>query len=286
MATSDLESLMPDIPPENRRDFLMRKLAVGIALAVRPMGAQTITTDTKGLTAGEVEVPMADKKMVPAYRARPSGNGKFPTVLVVQDIFGVQEHIKDLCRRLAKSGYMAVATEMFARQGDVSKIQNVQEIDTVVSKVPDSQVMSDLDSTAAWAAKNNGSVDRLATTGFGWGGRIAWLYAAHSTKLIAGAAWYGRLEGEKNAMTPQNPLDYAALLKAPVIGFYAGKDTSIPLESVERMRAALTVTDPDSSIIVYPDAQHGFDADNRPSYSKDDAQDAWQKMLAFFKKAV
>ena len=253
---------------------------------MRPIGAQTITTDTKGLTAGEVQIPMADGKMVPAYYARPSRSGKFPTILVVQEIFGVHEHIKDLCRRLAKSGYMAVATEMFARQSDVSKIQNVQEIvDKVVSKVPDSQVMSDLDSTAAWAAKNGGSADRLAITGFCWGGRIVWLYAAHNPRLITGAAWYGRLEGDKNALTPQNPLDYAALLKAPVIGFYGGKDTGIPKESIERMRAVLSVVDTSSLIIVYPDAHHGFNADYRPSYNKDDAEDAWQKMLTWFKKA-
>jgi carboxymethylenebutenolidase len=286
MATSDLKSLLPDILPENRRDFLVSKLAVGFALAVHPIGAQTITTDTKGLTAGEVQIPMADGKMIPAYRARPNGSGRFPTVLVVQEIFGVHEHIKDLCRRLAKSGYMAVATEMFARQGDVSKIENVQEIiDKVVSKVPDSQVMSDLDSTAAWAAKNSGSGDRLAITGFCWGGRIVWLYAAHNPKLIAGAAWYGRLEGDKNAMTPRNPIDYAAVLKAPVIGFYGGKDTGIPLESIERMRGALKVVGDYSEINVYPDAQHGFNADYRPSYKPDDAQDAWKKMLAWFKKA-
>lgn len=264
----------------------MRKLAVGFALAVSPVGAQTITTDTKGLTAGEVQIPMADGKMIPAYRARPSGGGRFPVVLVVQEIFGVHEHIKDLCRRLAKSGYMAVAPEMFARQGDVSKIENIQEIiDKVVSRVPDSQVMSDLDSTAAWAAKNGGSANRLAITGFCWGGRIVWMYASHNPKLDAGAAWYGRLEGDRNAMTPKNPLDYAGGLKAPVIGFYGGKDTGIPLESIERMRASLKVVDDYSQIIVYPEAQHGFNADYRPSYKKDDAQDAWQKMLAWFKKA-
>jgi carboxymethylenebutenolidase len=286
MATSDLKSLLPDVSPENRRDFLVSKLAVGFALAVHPIGAQTITTDTKGLTAGEVQIPMADGKMVPAYRARPSGSGRFPTVLVVQEIFGVHEHIKDLCRRLAKSGYMAIATELFARQGDVSKIENVQQIiDTVVSKVPDSQVIIDLDSTAAWAVKNGGSTTRLAITGFCWGGRIVWLYAAHNPKLIAGAAWYGRLEGDKNALTPRNPIDYAAVLKAPVIGFYGGKDTGIPLESIERMRGALKVVGDYSEINVYPEAQHGFNADYRPSYKPDDAQDAWKKMLAWFKKA-
>jgi carboxymethylenebutenolidase len=285
MSTSDLKSLLPDFLPENRRDFLVRRLAVGFALAVRPIGAQTITTDTKGLTAGEVQILMADGKLVPAYRARPRGGNRLPTVLVVQEIFGVHEHIKDLCRRLAKSGYLAVATEMYARQGDVSKIENVQEIiNTVVSKVPDSQVMSDLDSTAAWAAKNGGSPDRLAITGFCWGGRIVWMYSAHNPKLMAGAAWYGRLEGEANAMTPKNPLDYAGGLKAPVIGFYGGKDTGIPLESIERMRASLKVVDDDSEINVYPEAQHGFNADYRPSYNQDAAQDAWKKMLAWFKK--
>jgi carboxymethylenebutenolidase len=276
MATSDLKSLLPEILPENRREFLLSKLAVGFALAVHPIGAQTITTDTKGLTAGEVQIPMADGKMIPAYRARPSGGGRFPTVLVVQEIFGVHEHIKDLCRRLAKSGYMAVAPELFARQGDVSKIENVQEIvNTVVSKVPDSQVMSDLDATAAWAVKNGGSSTRLAITGFCWGGRIVWMYAS---------AWYGRLEGETNAMTPKNPLDYAGGLKAPVIGFYGGKDTGISKESIERMRVSLKVVGDESEINVYPEAQHGFNADYRPSYKKDDAEDAWKKMLAWFKK--
>jgi carboxymethylenebutenolidase len=229
---------------------------------------------------------MADGKMIPAYRARPAGGGRFPTVLVVQEIFGVHEHIKDLCRRLAKSGYMAVAPEMFARQGDVSKIENIQEIvNTVVSKVPDSQVMSDLDSTAAWAAKNGGSPERLAITGFCWGGRIVWMYATHNPKLAAGAAWYGRLEGDKNAMTPKNPIDYVGGLKAPVIGFYGGKDTGISAESIERMRASLKVIDDPSQIIVYPQAEHGFNADYRPSYKKDDAEDAWKRMLAWFKMA-
>ena len=269
----------------SRREFVVTSLAAGFAVAVQPVSAQTITTDANGLVAGEVKIPVAGGE-IPAYRAMPASGKSFPVVLVVQEIFGVHEHIKDLCRRLAKSGYMAVAPEMFARQGDVSKIENIQEIiDKVVSRVPDSQVMSDLDSTAAWAAKNGGSANRLAITGFCWGGRIVWMYASHNPKLDAGAAWYGRLEGDRNAMTPKNPLDYAGGLKAPVIGFYGGKDTGIPLESIERMRASLKVVDDYSQIIVYPEAQHGFNADYRPSYKKDDAQDAWQKMLAWFKKA-
>ena len=285
MVSSDLKSLLPDIPPENRRDFLVTKLAVGFALAVRPISAETITTDTNGLTAGEVKIPVGSIQ-IPGYRACPSRGGMFPTVLVVQEIFGVHEHIKDICRRLAKVGYCAVAPELFARQGDVSKITDIQEIiSTVVSKVPDSQVMGDLDSTAAWAVRNSRSnVNRLAITGFCWGGRIAWMYAANNPKLKAAAAWYGRLDGDRNAMTPKNPIDYAGGLRAPVIGFYAGKDTGIPQESIERMRTSLQVVNDPSQINVYPNAQHGFNADYRASYDQDAAQDAWQKMLAWFKK--
>jgi len=285
MVSSDLKSLLPDIPPENRRDFLVTKLAVGFALAVRPISAETITTDTNGLTAGEVKIPVGSSQ-IPGYRACPSRGGMFPTVLVVQEIFGVHEHIKDICRRLAKVGYCAVAPELFARQGDVSKITDIQEIiSTVVSKVPDSQVMGDLDSTAAWAVRNSRSnVNRLAITGFCWGGRIAWMYAANNPKLKAAAAWYGRLDGDRNAMTPKNPIDYAGGLRAPVIGFYAGKDTGIPQESIERMRTSLQVVNDPSQINVYPNAQHGFNADYRPSYDPEAAQDAWQKMLAWFKK--
>jgi carboxymethylenebutenolidase len=285
MASSDLKSLVPDLQPENRREFLVTKLAVGFALAVQPIGAQTITTDAKNLTAGEVKIPVQGGA-IPGYRACPAKGRAFPIILVVQEIFGVHEHIKDLCRRLAKAGYCAVAPELYARQGDVSKMTDVQQIvNTVVSKVPDSQVMSDLDATAVWAAKNShGDAGRVAITGFCWGGRIVWMYAAHSTKLRAGAAWYGRIEGDQNAMTPKNPIDYAGGLKAPVIGFYGGKDTGISQESVEKMKIALKVVDDPSEIHVYPNAQHGFNADYRPSYDKASAEDAWAKMLAFFKK--
>ncbi|HEX5432144.1 MAG TPA: dienelactone hydrolase family protein [Bryobacteraceae bacterium] len=285
MSSSDLKSWLPPQEPENRREFLVKKLAVGFALAVRPIAAQTITTDAKGLKAGAVKIPVQGGT-IPGYRACPSKGHAFPIVLVVQEIFGVHEHIKDLCRRLAHSGYCAVAPELFARQGDVSQMTNVQEIvSKVVSKVPDAQVMSDLDYAAAWAARNShGDSNRLAITGFCWGGRIVWLYAAHTSRLRAGASWYGRLEGEKTSLTPRNPIDFVGALKAPVIGFYGGKDTGIPLESVEKMRAAIKVVEDPSQIIVYPDAQHGFNADYRPSYNKQDAQDAWAKMLAWFKK--
>jgi carboxymethylenebutenolidase len=284
-ALSDLESLAPENPPENRRDFLVSKLAVGFALAVRPISAQTITTDAVGLTAGEVKIPTADGQ-IPGYRACPAKGRAFPIVLVVQEIFGVHEHIKDLCRRLAKAGYCAVAPELYARQGDVSKIENIQEIvSKVVSKVPDAQVMSDLDYTAAWAVKSSkGAASRVAVTGFCWGGRIAWLYAAHNPKLKAAAAWYGQIEGNHTALTPKFPIDYAGALKCPVIGFYGGKDTGISQQSIENMRTSLKVVSDPSEINVYPEAQHGFNADYRPSYSKADSEDAWKKMLAWFKR--
>jgi carboxymethylenebutenolidase len=284
-ALSDLQSLLPENPAENRRDFLVSKLAVGFALAVRPIGAQTITTDAVGLTAGEVKIPTADGQ-IPGYRACPAKGRAFPIVLVVQEIFGVHEHIKDLCRRLAKAGYCAVAPELYARQGDVSKIENIQEIVAkVVSKVPDAQVMSDLDYTAAWAVKSSkGSASRVAVTGFCWGGRIAWLYAAHNPKLKAAAAWYGQIDGTHGPLTPKFPIDYAGALKCPVIGFYGGKDTGISQQSIDNMRTSLKVVGDTSEINVYPEAQHGFNADYRPSYSKADAEDAWKKMLAWFKR--
>ncbi len=275
MATSDL----------NRREFLVTKLAVGFAVAVSPAGAQTITTDTNGLTAGEVQIPVSGGQ-IPGYRAMPSRGGNFPIVLVVQEIFGVHEHIKDVCRRFAKAGYCAVAPELYARQGDVSKITDVQQIvNTVVSKVPDTQVMSDLEATVAWAARNSrGNPQRVAITGFCWGGRIAWLFAALSGNVKAGAAFYGRLEGDTNAMTPRNPIDYAGGLRAPVIGFYGGKDAGIPQSSVTKMKVALSVVDSASEIVVYQNADHGFHADYRPTYNAEAAKDAWTKTLAWFKK--
>ncbi len=285
-SSSDLKSLLPDIEPENRREFMVKKLAVGFALAVQPICAQTaITTDANGLTAGEVKIPVADG-VIPAYRACPGKGRGFPVVLVVQEIFGVHEHIKDICRRLAHAGYCAVAPELFSREGDVSKMTDVNEIVTkVVSKVPDAQVMSDLDAAANWAAKtSHGDISRLAITGFCWGGRIVWLYASHNTRLKAGAAWYGRLEGDKNDKTPKNPIDFAGAFNTPIIGFYGGKDTGISQESIDKMKIALQVVGNPSQINVYPDAQHGFNADYRPSYNKEAAQDAWKKMIVWFKK--
>jgi carboxymethylenebutenolidase len=283
---SDLKSLVPEIEPESRREFVVKKLAVGFALAVQPICAQTaITTDATGLIAGEVKIPVKDG-VIPGYRACPAKGRGFPIVLVVQEIFGVHEHIKDLCRRLAHSGYCAVAPELFARQGDVSKMTDVQEIvTTVVSKVPDSQVMSDLDASANWAAKTaHADIARLAITGFCWGGRIVWLYSAHNPSVKAGVAWYGRLKGPADALHPKHPVDVAASISAPILGLYGAADTGIPLASVEEMRDALKAAGKTAEIIVYPDTPHAFFADYRPSYRKEPAEDGWKRLLAWFKE--
>jgi carboxymethylenebutenolidase len=268
-----------------RRGFVVTSLAAGFALAAQPVSAQTITTDTKGLEAGEVKIPVSDGE-IPAYRALPEGAGPFPVILVVQEIFGVHEHIKDICRRLAKLGYFAVAAELYARQGDVSKIEDFRQIITkVVSKVPDAQVMSDLDASVAWA-KGTGKADvaRLGITGYCWGGRIVWLYAVHNPSLKAGVAWYGRLVGEGDDLHPKHPLDLAASIKAPVLGLYGEADQGIPVASVEQMRTALKDAGRTAEIILYPDTPHAFFADYRPSYRKEKAEDGWRRMLEWFKK--
>ncbi len=283
---------MPDGVPSmisdvelSRRGFVVTSLAAGYALSVQPVSGQTITTDTKGLEAGEVKIPVSDGT-IPGYRAMPDSGGPFPTVLVVQEIFGVHEHIKDLCRRLAKAGYFAVAPELYARQGDVSKIEDFREIiSKVVSKVPDSQVMSDLDAAVAWAKETGkANTEKLAATGFCWGGRIIWLYAAHNPNLKAGAAWYGRLASPPDELHPKNPVDIVGTLKAPVLGLYGAADQGIPVADVERMRGLLKNVNSPSEIALYPDTPHGFNADYRPSYRKTEAEDAWKRMLAWFKK--
>jgi carboxymethylenebutenolidase len=269
-----------------RREMMMTTLAVGFAAATLPVHADTlITTGAEGLTAGEVKIPVADGE-IPAYRAMPATGSAFPVVLVVQEIFGVHEHIKDVCRRFAKEGYCAIAPELYARQGDVSKLTDYREIFAqVVSKVPDAQVMSDLDAAVAWAAKTNiGDPARVAVTGFCWGGRITWLYAAHNPRLKAGVAWYGRLTGQATELQPKYPLDVAADLKAPVLGLYGEKDSGIPLEDVEKMRAALAAAKQPSQIVVFPEAPHGFHADYRPSYREAAARDGWAQCLAWFRR--
>jgi carboxymethylenebutenolidase len=278
----ELISLLPKTD-WTRRGFVCTTLASGFALAVQPVSAATITTDSEGLTAGEVKIPVKDGE-IPAYRAMPAKGESFPTVLVVQEIFGVHEHIKDICRRLGKLGYLAVAPEMYARQGDVSKLSDFQEILKIVAKVPDAQVMSDLDAAVAWAKKNKGNTAKLGITGFCWGGRIVWLYAAHNPDLKAGVAWYGRLTSPATDLTPKHPLDLVADLKAPVLGLYGGADTGIPVESVEKMKKALTDAKQPCEIVLYPDTPHGFHADYRPSYREKEAKDGWKRLTEWFKK--
>ena len=268
-----------------RREFVGTTLATGFALAVQPVSAQTITTDTKGLIADEVKIPVAGGE-IPAYRAMPVTGKTFPVVLVVQEIFGVHEHIKDMCRRFAKLGHLAIAPEMYSRQGDVSKLTNINEIvSKVVSKVPDAQVMSDLDATVAWAKRSSkGDTNKLAITGFCWGGRIVWLYSAHNRHVKAGVAWYGRLVGSPDELHPKHPVDVAAQLNAPVLGLYGGKDTGIPQDTVEKMRSAIKAAGGKSEIVVYPDAGHGFNADYRPGYDKSAAEDGMRRLREWFKK--
>jgi carboxymethylenebutenolidase len=283
----DFESDRRSLTPKrniDRREVLTASLAAGFAAAVRPVAAQSvIVTDAAGLEAGAVRIPVADGEM-PAYRAMPTTGGPFPVILVVQEIFGVHEHIRDICRRLAKVGYMAIAPELYARQGDVAHMTDIKEIVAkVVSKVPDAQVMSDLDATAAYAnASGRGNAARLGITGFCWGGRIVWLYSAHSAALKAGVAWYGRLVGEPSVLTPRYPIDLVGDLKAPVLGLYGGADQSIPVTTVERMRTACKAAEKTCELVVYPDAPHAFNADYRPSYRADAAKDGWARMLAWF----
>ena len=278
------KSLFPEPEPSPRRGFLVTSLTAGFALAVQPVSAQTITTDTTGIEAGEVKIP-AEGGLMPAYRAMPARGANFPVVLVVHEIFGVHEYIKDICRRLGKAGYLAVAPDLYARQGRVDNLQNFEEIRKVVGRVPDAQVLGDLDAAARWADRNGGSAEKLAITGFCWGGRIVWLYAAHQPLLKAGVAWYGQLVlRQPSELQPKAPIDVVADLKAPVLGLYGEADQGIPVEHVERMRAALKQAEKPGEIIVYPAAPHGFHADYRPSYRKDAAGDGWKRMLAWFRQ--
>ncbi len=267
-----------------RRDFmLVTAIATGFAFAAHPLSAQSIKTDTKGLSVGAIKIPVADGE-IPAYQARPATGTSFPVILVISEIFGVHEYIQDVCRRLAKLGYFAIAPELFARQGDVSKFTDIQDIvKKVIAKVPDAQVLSDLDATVAWAVKSGKAESgKVGVTGFCWGGRMTWLYAAHNSKVKAGAAWYGRLAGQSNALMPQYPVEIAASLSVPVLGLYGGADESIPPESIDQMRLALGKGKSNSKIIVYPEAPHGFHADYRPSYRKNAAVDGWSQLQSWF----
>lgn len=288
---SDIVNSIGDAPRLGRREFLVTSIfAAGtFASAVMPISAQTkITTDSTGLTAGEVKIPVAGGEM-PAYRAMPDQKGKkFPVVLVVHEIFGVHEWIQDICRRFAKQGYMAIAPALYARLGEVKDLKDPRELNRqIFSKIPDREAMADLDAAVEWASKNSGNTKKLSITGFCWGGRIVWLYAAHNPKVDAGAAWYGRVVPTPNSpvstVQPTTPIDHAKDLKVPVLGLYGGLDTGIPLDGVYRMQEELKKGRSGSEIVVYPNAHHGFHADYRDSYNKEASEDAWARLLKWFK---
>ncbi|MEW6163421.1 MAG: dienelactone hydrolase family protein [Pseudomonadota bacterium] len=269
----------------DRRVFLKAAVGSGFAAAALPVVAQTmVKTDTAGLSSGD-HIIVINGQDVPVYRAQPEGKTNPPVVLVVSEIFGVHEHIKDVARRFAKQGYMALAPDLFVRAGDATKVANIAELmKTIVSQTPDAQVMLDLDTVVNWAKQRGGDTEKLGITGFCWGGRITWLYAAHNPKVKAGVAWYGRLVGEASANSPRHPIDVAQNLKVPVLGLYGAKDTGIPLESVERMRAALAKGNSKSEIVVYPNSGHAFHADYRPSFNAADAQDGWKRAIDWFRR--
>jgi carboxymethylenebutenolidase len=268
----------------DRRGFIKAAIGTGFAAAVLPVEAQTLVqTDTAGL-ATQDHLIVINGQEVPVYRAQPEGKTNPPVILVISEIFGVHEHIKDVARRFAKQGYMALAPDLFVRAGDAGKVPNIADLmKDIVGKTPDAQVMSDLDTVVTWAKQRGGDTERLGITGFCWGGRITWLYSAHNPKVKAGVAWYGRLLGEPSANSPKNPIDFAANLKAPVLGLYGARDTGIPLESVERMRAALDKGNSGSAFQVYPNSGHAFHADYRPSYNELDAKDGWRRALEWFR---
>ena len=285
----DLDALVPGHAADgaSRRTALHLMLGAGYAAAAAPVMAQTaIQTPAQGLVAGMVQIDVGGFQM-PAYRAAPAGRSSLPVVLVVQEIFGVHEYIADVCRRLAHAGYLAIAPALYARQGDPAQYTEVARLlSELVAKVPDAQVLGDLDATVRWAGAHGGDLARVGITGFCWGGRITWLYAAQGP-VKAGVAWYGRLAGEASALTPRHPLDVAAALKAPVLGLYGEKDSGIPLDTVDKMKEALrkgSAAAPASEFVVSPDAPHAFHADYRPSFRKEAAEDGWKRALAWLRQ--
>ena len=287
MLQEEFDTLVPAQGGFNRRAFVRSAVGTGFAAAVLPVMAQTVVkTDSAGLVAGEVTINVGGFKM-PAYRAAPAGRTGLPVVLVTSEIFGVHEYIADVARRFAKAGYFAIAPELFVRQGDAGSYgETAKLVAEVISKVPDAQVMGDLDATLAWAKAEGADISRTGITGFCWGGRITWLYTAHNPQVRAGVAWYGRLVGAPSALTPKHPVDVAGSLNGPVLGLYGEKDTGIPLDTVDKMKAALATGNAaakKSEFVVYPDAPHAFHADYRPSYRKEAADDGWKRCLAWFK---
>lgn len=271
--------------PLSRRTFILGMLTTGYALAASPVADNMIRTDTLGLTAGPINIPTSNGT-IPGYYARPAKAGRYPIVLVIHEAFGVHEHIQDVCRRYAKAGYLAVAPELFVRQGDVTKHTEVGTIfNEVISKVPDDQVNADLDATLAYARKSlQGHKSLVGAVGYCWGGRAVWEYAYHNPKLTAGLAYYGRVEGMVSDERPLDPIDFGSELKVPVLGLYAEKDTSISLDSVARMQAELKKSGSGSEIIVLPGVGHAFNADYRANYNKAAAEKAWELGIAWFQK--
>src|SRR5260370_26561903 len=279
---NELQGLLPRMQ-WSRRWFVMTSLITGFALSMQPVSAETITTDTKGWHAGEVKVPVGDGSIA-AYRAMPAQGGPFPTVLVVQEVLGVHEHIKDICRRLGKAGYYAIAPELYARQGNPAEISDIQElIQKIVVKVPTDQVMSDLDPAVAYA-KSSGKADtvKLAVTGFCWGGWATWMYSAHNPDLKAAVAWYGS-DRKPSELTPKNPLDIAAHVRCPVLPPHGRADPNNPPKTIEKRQAACKAAGKTCEFQVYPDTPHGVNADYRPSYRAEAAKAGWTRMLAWFK---
>lgn len=268
----------------DRRTIVVNGLAAGFALSVLPVSAETIVTDAAGLNAGEVKIPV-DGGEIPAYRAMPARGSNLPTVIVVHEIFGVHEWVKDICRRFAKQGYMAVAPYLYSRQGDALAYPDIQKlVSEIVSKVDDATVTSDLDATVKWAGANGGNADRVAVTGFCWGGRQTWLYTAHTPGVKAGVAWYGHMVRKEGNTQALHPVEVASGIKGRVLGLYGELDKGIQSSQVDAMRAALKAAgDTKSEIVVYPGADHGFLADYRPTYNEAAAKDAWARSLAWFK---
>ena len=265
-----------------RRGFVMSSLIAGLTLATTRVEAAAIHTGTDGIVAAETKIPVADG-MLPAYVAHPTGAGPFPTVLVIEEIFGVHDYIKDICRRLAHAGYLAVAPELYARLGDLSTMTDVgQIVRDVILKAPDATLFADLDAAAAWAAANGGDPARLAVTGFCRGGRHTWMYATHNPNLRAAVAWYGPVVGPTSAIQPATPTDVADKLLCPLLGLYGGQDKGISMTDVVAAATKAKAAGKEVDLVIYPDAGHGFHADYRPSYQATAAADGWQRMLEWF----